>query len=40
MRENICKQYNQQESNFQNLQTAYTAQYQKIKQPKSNVPKT
>ena len=40
MRENICKQCNQQESYFQNLQTAHAAQYQKIKQPKSYGPKT
>ena len=28
MRENICKQCNQQGTNFQNIQTAHTAQYQ------------
>ena len=33
MEENICKWYNQQRVNFQNLQTAHTAQYQKNKQP-------
>ena len=33
MGENICKQCNQQAINFQNIQTAHTAQYQKNKQP-------
>ena len=33
MGENICKQWNQQGINFQNIQTAHTAQYQKNKQP-------
>ena len=31
--ENICKQCNQQGINLQNIQIAYTAQYQKKKQP-------
>ena len=33
MGENICKQCDQQGLNFQNIQTAHTAQYQKNKQP-------
>ena len=33
MRENICEWCDQQGINFQNIQTAYTAQYQKNKQP-------
>ena len=33
MEENICKQCDRQEINFQNIQTAYTTQYQKNKQP-------
>ena len=33
MRENICKQCDRQGINFQNVQIAYTAQYQKSKQP-------
>ena len=33
MGENICKRCNQQGINFQNIQTAHTAQYQKNKQP-------
>ena len=32
--ENICKQYNWQGINLQNIQTAHEAQYQNIKQPK------
>ena len=31
--ENICKWCDQQGINFQNIQTAHTAQYQKNKQP-------
>ena len=31
--ENICKRCHQQGINFQNIQTAHTAQYQKNKQP-------
>ena len=29
MGENVCKQWNQQGINFQNIQTAHTTQYQK-----------
>ena len=31
--ENICKLYNQEELNFQNIQTAHAAQCQNSKQP-------
>ena len=33
MRENICKQYDRQGINLQNIQAAHAAQYQKNKQP-------
>ena len=33
MRENICKGYNQQGIDFQNIQIAHTTQQQKNKQP-------
>ena len=33
MGENICKQSNQQGINFQNIQRAHAAHYQKNKQP-------
>ena len=33
MGENICKQWERQGVNFQNIQTARATQYQKIKQP-------
>ena len=36
MGENICKQWNQQQSNIQNMQTVHVAQYQKDKQPNQN----
>ena len=35
MGENICKQYNQQGVNIQNIQTAHTIQYQISKQLKT-----
>ena len=37
--ENICKWCNQQGINFQNIQTAYTAPYQKNKQPNQKMGK-
>ena len=35
MGENICKQYDQQEINFQSIQTTHKAQYQKIQTTQS-----
>ena len=33
MGENICKQYDQQRDNIQNIQAAHVAQYQENQQP-------
>ena len=37
MGENICKQWDQQGINLQNIQAAHAAQYQKNKQPKQKM---
>ena len=38
--ENICKRFNQQGLNFQNIQTAHTTQQQKHKQPNRKMGRT